>query len=208
MRALTPVRLLAPLMKPLLARSIAMRRSQFEALPKVADAVVFLGDSITEGGVWDEWFRELLTLNRGIGGDTVGGVLDRLDSALYEPRAISLLIGTNDLTGMGRSFKVDDIADQMDTLLARIREIAPDVPLFLNGVMPRSKSLADDIAELNRRDEKLAGVYGATYLDLWPSLVGPDRALRKDVSRDGTHLNGNGYRIWVDILRPHLAPFA
>ena len=159
-------------MKPLLARSIAMRRSQFEALPKVADAVVFLGDSITEGGVWDEWFRELLTLNRGIGGDTVGGVLDRLDSALYEPRAISLLIGTNDLTGMGRSFKVDDIA------------------------------------ELNRRDEKLAGVYGATYLDLWPSLVGPDRALRKDVSRDGTHLNGNGYRIWVDILRPHLAPFA
>jgi lysophospholipase L1-like esterase len=185
-----------------------MRRSQFEALPKVADAVVFLGDSITEGGVWDEWFRELLTLNRGIGGDTVGGVLDRLDSALYEPRAISLLIGTNDLTGMGRSFKVDDIADQMDTLLARIREIAPDVPLFLNGVMPRSKSLADDIAELNRRDEKLAGVYGATYLDLWPSLVGPDRALRKDVSRDGTHLNGNGYRIWVDILRPHLAPFA
>jgi len=207
-RALTPVRLLAPLMKPLLARSIAMRRSQFEALPKVADAVVFLGDSITEGGVWDEWFRELLTLNRGIGGDTVGGVLDRLDSALYEPRAISLLIGTNDLTGMGRSFKVDDKADQMDTLLARIREIAPDVPLFLNGVMPRSKSLADDIAELNRRDEKLAGVYGATYLDLWPSLVGPDRALRKDVSRDGTHLNGNGYRIWVDILRPHLAPFA
>ena len=198
-------RLFAPLLRRILARSIAMRRSQFEALPSVPGRVVFLGDSITEGGQWDEWFPDLPTLNRGIGGDSVSGVLDRLDTALCEPRAVSLLVGTNDLSGLGRSHRVEDIADQMDALLAGIRRAAPAAPLLVNGVMPRSKSLADDIEQLNRRYEELATKHGAVYIDLWPGLVGPDRALRKDATSDGTHLNGTGYRIWIDILRPHLA---
>jgi lysophospholipase L1-like esterase len=46
----------------------------------------------------------------------------------------------------------------------------------------------------------------AVYVDLWPALVGPDRALRKDATSDALHLNGNGYQIWVDLLRPHLEP--
>jgi hypothetical protein len=65
--------LLAPLVRPIMRRGIAMRASQFEALPRVAGRVVFLGDSITEGGCWEEWFPELPACNRGIGGDSVGG---------------------------------------------------------------------------------------------------------------------------------------
>jgi lysophospholipase L1-like esterase len=202
------LRLFAPLLRRVLGRHIAMRRSQFEALPKRRGRVVFLGDSITEDGLWDEWFPDLPTLNRGIGGDSVGGVLDRVDSALHEPRAVSVLVGTNDLAGLGRSHRVGDIAEQMDALLAGIRAAAPDALLLVNGVMPRSKSLADDIEQLNRRYEELAARHGAVYVDLWPALVGPDRALRKDATSDGTHLNGAGYGIWVDILRPHLEPAA
>ena len=119
---------------------------------------------------------------------------------------MSLLIGTNDLAGMGRSHRVDDIAAQIDTLLSRIKSLTPDAPVFVNGVMPRSKSLADDIEQLNVRIERLAAQHDAVYLDLWPALVGPDRVLRKDLTGDGIHLNGAGYRIWVDVLRPHLVP--
>jgi len=197
----------APVLRRLMARPMAMRRSQFAELPKAPDRVVFLGDSITEGGLWDEWFADLPTLNRGIGGDTVGGVLERLDSSVHAPRAVSLLIGTNDLAGLGRSHRVDDIARQIDTLLSSIRVIAPDAPLLVHGVMPRSKSLADEIQQLNVRIEQLAAQHSAEFIDLWPALVGPDRALRKDLTGDGVHLNGAGYRTWIDILRPHLAPF-
>jgi hypothetical protein len=37
--------------------------------------VVFLGDSITAGGAWHEWFPDVPVVNRGIDGDTS---LDRL----------------------------------------------------------------------------------------------------------------------------------
>jgi lysophospholipase L1-like esterase len=96
----------------------------------------------------------------------------------------------------------------MDTLLSRIRAAAADAPLLVNGVTPRSKALADDIEQLNARYEHLAAEHGAVYVDLWHALVGPHRALRKDLTSDGIHLNGAGYRIWVDILRPYLAPLA
>lgn len=201
---MTPMRLLAPLLGRVVGRGIAMRRSQFDALPKVADRAVFLGDSITEFGQWDEWFPDLPTLNRGIGGDTVDGVLQRLNVAVFQPRVVSLLIGTNDLSGLGRSHKVADIAAQLDTLLAKIRELAPDTLLLVNSVMPRAKSLADDVQLLNERFQQLATKYGATWVDVWSALAGPDQTMRKDCSGDGIHLNGAGYQIWTDVLRPHL----
>src|SRR5690242_16816098 len=49
----------------------------------VGDAdVVMLGDSITEGVDWHELFRDQRLLNRGIGGDTSAGVLNRLDEVI------------------------------------------------------------------------------------------------------------------------------
>jgi len=200
-----PARFVGPVVRRFVAPHTKMRCEQFEALPKVPGRVVFLGDSITSGGIWDEWFPEIPNQNRGIAGDTVGGVLDRLDSAIHEPKAVSLLIGTNDLSGLGRSHRVDDIADQMDEVLSRIRSMAPDAPILVNGVMPRSKSLADDIERLNVRYRHLATKHDTVFIDLWPSFVGSDRSLRKDLTGDGTHLNGAGYGVWVDILRPHLA---
>ena len=60
---------------------------------------VFLGDSNIEYGLWNEWFPALPSINRGIGGDTVKGVRQRLDSAINEPIGVSLVIGSNDLAG-------------------------------------------------------------------------------------------------------------
>ncbi len=202
---MVPVRVFSSVIRKLMARSIAMRRSQLETLPRVPGRVVFLGDSITDQGIWQEWFPELSTLNRGVSGDTVGGLLSRLDVALHEPTAISLLIGTNDLSGFGTSYKVDAIAAQMDTLLTRIRELAPAAPLFVNSVMPRSQALTRDVDELNARYRELTAKHGATWIDVWSLLAAPDRTLRKELSLDGIHLNGPGYQIWVDALRPHLS---
>ena len=144
-------RLVAPLIRPVMRRSIAMRVAQFERLQPTTDRVVFLGDSITDQGAWAEWFPDLRTLNRGISGDTVEGVRKRLGSSLHDPRAISLLIGTNDLGGMGRSRDVEEIAAQADDLLRAIRGVAPDAVLLVNSVMPRTKRMAQTIRDLNRR---------------------------------------------------------
>ena len=81
----------------------ARQISAFEALPIAPDDVVFLGDSITEAGPWEELFPGIRVRNRGIGGDTTGGVLRRLEQVTSGgPAKVFLLIGTNDL-GRGAS---------------------------------------------------------------------------------------------------------
>src|SRR5256885_6694929 len=78
------------------------RRSKWAAhIEQDRHAIVLLGDSITQG--WGEdfsaWFPGMKIANRGISGDTSRGVLVRLedDVLALHPRAVVLLIGTNDL---------------------------------------------------------------------------------------------------------------
>lgn len=200
--------LLAPLVRPVMRRGIAMRAAQFESLPPVSGRVVFLGDSITEGGCWDEWFPELPTCNRGIGGDSVGGVRGRLDAALHDPVAVSLLIGTNDLGGMGKTRKVEGIAEQFTGLVGAIRAQAPAATLLVNSVMPRVASMAPKIRQLNDRYAGIAADAGVAFVDLWPALAASNGAMRDEFTADHLHLNGVGYQAWVDVLRPLLAPSA
>ena len=76
-------------------------------------AVVFLGDSITQG--WGAKFRGnfngMKLANRGIGGDTTRGMLIRLqeDVLSLNPSAIVMLMGTNDLE-VGLEEKVHRVA--------------------------------------------------------------------------------------------------
>jgi lysophospholipase L1-like esterase len=188
--------------RPLLLKTMEMRRTQLEQFPVPTGRVVFLGDSITEQGVWNEWFPELPTLNRGIGSDTIGGVKARLDHAVNQPAVISLLIGTNDLSGLGTSTKVPDIARQMRELVGRIRELAPTAPLIVNSVMPRQRPYASRVRELNEHYRGIAGDAEATYVDLWPTLADERGALKAAFTADNLHLNGAGYRAWVEVLRP------
>ena len=197
--------IIAPFVRPFIRRSIAMRASQFERLPRRPGRVVFLGDSITEWGLWEEWFPELAVLNRGIGGDSVGGVQARLGTAIEDPTAVSLLIGTNDLGGMGQSRDVGRIATQARELIVSIRGLAPDATLLVNSVMPRTRSLAAPIQDLNHRYAAIATESGAKYVDLWPVLADRDGSMRDELTLDHLHLNGAGYEAWVAVLRPLLA---
>ena len=163
-----------------------------------------LGDSITEFGNWDEWFPEFPMVNRGIGGETSGQVLERLGSAVNHPAAVFLLIGTNDL-----SFGIPqrEIAQNVRSILAEIEAMAPGTPVVVQSVMPRSLAFRDEVTELNQRYRNVveAASGNVHYLDLWPVLETPDGALRPDLTEDRLHLNGSGYAQWADALRPELS---
>lgn len=185
-----------------------MRQSQFELLPPTPGSVVFLGASIVENGLWSEWFPDELVYNRGIGGDTISGLSKRLEQAVIDPRVISVLVGSNDLAAWGELGDVDSIVLQFDALGARLRELAPNADIVVNGLPPRSPDLADAILAVNRRYAATAASIGAVYLDLWPALAGPDGGIRPQYSEDELHLTGAGYALWVDLLRPHVFPNA
>jgi len=203
--------LILPLFSPVLRRALRSkqkaRERQFAAVPRSLKRVVFLGDSITEWTAWEDWFPELRTMNRGIGGQAICDVIQRLDSAIITPRAISLMIGTNDLHGLGKSRDVRVIIAQMDELIQRIQMLAPSSPLFINSVTPRSTHFRDRIVELNHGYSEIASRRGAEFVDLWPALADGNGALFSNMTPDGLHLTDAGYKAWTDVLRPYLAPF-
>ncbi|MCM3887372.1 GDSL-type esterase/lipase family protein [Frankia sp. R82] len=198
---------LVPTIRPIVRATNRPRIAQFEAAPLAARRVVFLGDSITQGGFWDAWFPELLTLNRGVNGDTTTDVIHRLDSAIFKPAAVSLLIGTNDLHGKPRERILSGISDRTHEIINRIQDASPDTTILLNSVLPRTAHLAARIQELNAHYRTIAQKTGATYVDLWPALA-DGLALHKEYTQDNLHLVSAGYRAWTGVLRPHLAPFA
>src|SRR5688572_21180522 len=73
------------------------RVTHFKSLPNTKGDIVFIGNSITDGGEWNELFNDLKIKNRGISGDVSTGVLHRMDEiAQRKPAKVFLLIGVND----------------------------------------------------------------------------------------------------------------
>ena len=102
-------------------------------------ALVFLGDSITQG--WGDTmggsFPGVKVANRGISGDTTRGVLIRLreDVLSLNPSGVVLLIGTNDLEEKATP---EVIADNLKLIIAVLKKHSADMPIILCNVMPSS----------------------------------------------------------------------
>lgn len=173
-----------------------------------AGAVVFLGDSITQGwGSLAKDFPGLKVANRGISGDTTRGVRYRLreDVLDLKPRAVVLLIGTNDLEAGARP---ELIAVNTRAILEACRAAAPQAPLLLCQVMPSSSSKkrpADQIKELNRRLVEVAkAVPGCVLVDTWTPFADTQGDARPAEFPDLLHPNAAGYAIFAETLRPAL----
>ena len=172
-------------------------------------AVVFLGDSITQG--WQSLanaFPNIKVANRGIGGDTTRGVLYRLkaDVLALNPKAIVLLIGTNDI---GNGAKPEDVADNIETILQEIKQFNPHLPVIVCEVMPRS----DRNLHAAPRIEKLNALLAAaikndpqfTLCDTWSIYADKDGNPPKDEFPDLLHPNAEGYEKWEAALKPIFA---
>lgn len=177
------------------------RISQFEELVPPPGATLFLGDSITESGHWSEWFPELVTVNRGVGGDTVAGVRQRLDSAVNCPATVSLMIGTNDIS---RNAEIDSLATEFGALLDGLRERAPLARLVVTGVLPRTSEFRSAIADLNTRYADEVDARNGTWIDVGECLSDEAGVLADRFTYDGLHLLGAGYRVWAEALAAHL----
>ena len=61
------------------------RRSLFEKLPVTSKDIVFLGNSITDGGEWNELLANPRVKNRGISGDRAGCSTGSIRSSAGNP---------------------------------------------------------------------------------------------------------------------------
>ncbi len=186
------------------------RVSLFERLPVKKNAVVFLGDSQTEQAEWHELCNTptWVALNRGIAGDGVSGVLSRVDEVMrHQPRMVFLQIGINDLL-LGAH--PEAVAEQYDLLVQRIRSANPGTQLVIQSVLPVNENfryLATDnrrISTLNENLQRIAERHALPYVDLYTPVVDAGGRLSAEYTTDGVHLNGDGYRVWMQTIMPFI----
>ena len=187
------------LMDSFLEKHQARLVSAFEAFPLVPDDIVFLGDSITEGGPWEELFPDLPVRNRGVGGDTSEGVLKRLEQVTRaQPDKVFLMIGTNDLF---RGDSEDEIVAHIIEILEHLKQETPDTEVYLQSVLPRAPSYRAAVEALNARLSEVALEHGSAWVDLYPAFLDPETGgIRAELSNDELHLLGPGYALWKEQI--------
>lgn len=182
----------------------AQKVSFFNRFPVQPGDIVFLGDSITDGARWHELFPGLPVKNRGINANLTTNVLERMDNIVSgQPKAVFILIGTNDLPWFERR-RDDQILETYEAILRRIKEETPETSVFVQSILPREKKKAARIRILNSSLKNLAVRYGYVYIDLFPHFATADGALRPELTNDSLHLLSAGYAIWIEILKPYI----
>lgn len=173
------------------------RRAYLQKLPLGEKDVVFLGDSLVHLGPWAEFFGTIK--DRGIGGETVAEVLDRLrDVTSAQPRKVFVWVGTNDLA---QQVPARQVARRLGELLDRVRAESPRTSVYLLSVAPVNHDVAGDLiqdnATIRALNEQLRdtvkGRENVAFVDLWDLLVDDAGNLKRAYTNDGLHLKLEGY---------------
>lgn len=166
--------------------------------------LVMVGDSLTAAGEWGAMFPNAQPVNRGVPGETIADVIQRLDTiTALRPQRVFLLIGTNDLL---RGDEPAAIFARYTQLVTAISDAGAEV--VIQSTLPCARGANQNWADINRRAAALNSMllpfsreHRLKFVDLWPALT--DRsALRDKFTIDGVHLNAAGYVTWRDALLP------
>ncbi|MEC5126527.1 GDSL-type esterase/lipase family protein [Verrucomicrobiales bacterium BCK34] len=169
-------------------------------------AVVFFGDSITQG--WGDdmkgAFGGMKVANRGISGDTTRGMLIRLqeDVLSLNPSAVVMLMGTNDLE---EGANAEQIAGNVKLIIAAMKKHRADLPIVLNLVFPSSETKKRPADEIKRINESLAAVVKGddqiTVVDTWTLFANENGDAKELEFPDLLHPNELGYAKWAAALK-------
>ncbi len=187
------------------------RASLFDTLGVDSTDIVFLGNSLTHGCEWHELLGIPNIKNRGINGDVVAGIDQRVESILKgHPAKIFLMSGANDVS---HDLTADSIATAIDALLGRIQTESPQTKIYLQSMLPinnsfgRYKKMAgkeEVIRQINVRLEKIAAQRGITWINLYPHFTDENGDLKTEFTNDGLHLLAPGYLVWREIVMPYV----
>lgn len=177
-------------------------------LRKAKPNVVLIGDSITESWLsGSPELRELGYVSRGISSQTTVEVKTRFqqDVVALHPKVVHILIGTNNVAGIGRPF--DNSAFKNDILgMIRLAK-ANGIAVILGSILPveqypwrpavRPKPI---IKELNSWIQNIASQKDVAFVNYYEALVSPTGGMRSGTTNDGVHPNLIGYKIMSHLL--------
>lgn len=195
---------------PRLVEHYQQKVAAFKKEKTTKTKILFLGNSITEGGNFKKLLKDSSVVNRGIGGDITFGILRRLDDVTrFQPSKLYLLIGINDLS---KGIPEDVILENMFLIVTQIKKASPKTQVFVQSILPVNSSfknfpkgydVMEGISVINGQLSKISKRFGYTYVDLYKHFTDKDGNLDATLSYDGLHLNAAGYQRWVTVLKDY-----
>lgn len=184
------------------------RVSLFKNLPKTQNDIIFLGNSITDGGEWSELFQDLRIKNRGISGDYTIGVLKRIEEITdRNPDKVFLLIGVNDLKS---GLKPDSVVKNILWICSIIKEKCPKTKLYVQSILPVNEVFGkfgshtnkkEEIIEVNKQLAFRSNSIPYTFIDIFTPFCDSTGRMKGKFTNDGLHLKGEGYLKWKELIQ-------
>ena len=195
----------------------AKHQANLEVARRGGAELLLMGDSITDfwrnadgpfAGklVLDRYFGDWNIANFGIAGDTTQGVLYRLQNGEgegFEPRAVMLMIGTNNTARNSAA----EIAEGVGAVVLALQRSFPDAKILLLGIFPRGRAndpVRDTIASINSTIAKLHDGNRVHYLDIGARFLDAAGNIPADVMSDALHPSTKGYEIWAEAVEQPL----
>lgn len=178
--------------------------TQHNKLPQSITDVLFVGDSIIDEFHVSEVIN-LSSINRGLSGDTSGGLLSRLPSILnsVDSKVVVVLIGTNDVLREVPLSHIKDNLIQINEILRNSERYVVIIPVLqMADYRPKANKYSRDVNKLLLRDIQEEPC--ATSLDI-SSLLSPTGFLLHKYTDDGVHLNADGYLTLTNLLNKLLS---
>lgn len=167
---------------------------------------LFIGSSTIR--LWDlkQSFPNHSVANRGFGGAESFDVKAHLDILLgnSQPKAIFVYVGENDIAS---NKGVERTLYHIQQNLAYMKLFKPTANLIYVGIKPSVSrvNMTQNFEKLNQGMQKFAQNHQINYVEILPLFKNADDSINESLfSSDKLHLNGVGYVLLADAVRPYL----
>ena len=149
-------------------------------------------------------------LNRGIGGDCISGMINRVQPIVDgRPKAIFIMGGANDL--LFSKISNEKLLQQYECLLDIIARGTPRTRVYIQSLLPLNEAHNEAFmkgknarfAEFNALLRTMAERRGLTFIDIW-SAMQRNGELPEEYTFDGIHLKAAGYAVWIEKIGPYV----
>jgi lysophospholipase L1-like esterase len=170
--------------------------------------IVFAGSSsFTKWQSAAEDLAPLPIINRGFGGSTIPEVIYYADRTIlkYNPKTV-VIYCENDMFGSKKKTP-EQVRDAYVALTRTIRKKKPDVLLYGISLKP-SPSRWERRADVERANKLIRDFIKSDknhqYIDVWPVMLKNGRPDGSIFLSDSLHMNEEGYRRWIKVIKPIL----
>lgn len=191
------------LKNPLYNRSLEM----YDVYKTKHADVIMLGNSLTNGGKWNELLGRTNVLEMGIPSDILSGFLARVNYVYkFNPKIVFIMGGLNDIYNWT---PVEEIFSLYVKLVNEIR--SKNIIVVIQSTTYAAKNYGKDyggtpetngnrnreVDKLNKLLSEFAKKNNIDYLDI-NSLLSRNGYLKDEVTWDGVHFKANAYKIWAN----------